>query len=207
LRAVSIDGAWSSKPDTRTTGRPGPSPSPRRRARNRCRPQCRPGGGWLRPRPARAARWWAGGLDSRRGRTTRSRKTGRDGGPPSRGHRRAEGGGDLVLVEEPSPDVRGRGRYPGPRQPALGMGRRMPLGVVSACSRSCRITPKTWACPPYGIWPRRVPGLRREELAALARVNVDYCVRPEQGRPSNSPKRSAPAQIRVVPACERTAGA
>ncbi|MFF4121869.1 helix-turn-helix domain-containing protein, partial [Streptomyces sp. NPDC001714] len=31
--------------------------------------------------------------------------------------------------------------------------------------------------------PRRVPGLRREELAALAGVSVDYYTRLEQGRP------------------------
>ncbi|MEU3501291.1 helix-turn-helix transcriptional regulator [Streptomyces hundungensis] len=32
---------------------------------------------------------------------------------------------------------------------------------------------------------RRVPGLRREELAVLAGVNADYCARLEQGRERN----------------------
>jgi transcriptional regulator with XRE-family HTH domain len=35
----------------------------------------------------------------------------------------------------------------------------------------------------YDPTPRRVPGLRREELAALAGVSVDYYTRLEQGRP------------------------
>ncbi|MFD3456375.1 helix-turn-helix domain-containing protein [Streptomyces sp. NPDC058691] len=35
----------------------------------------------------------------------------------------------------------------------------------------------------HGMAPRRVPGLRREELAALAGVSVDYYTRLEQGRP------------------------
>lgn len=42
---------------------------------------------------------------------------------------------------------------------------------------------------PAGPRPRRVPGLRREELAALAGVSVDYYTRIEQGRetsPSDS---------------------
>lgn len=32
----------------------------------------------------------------------------------------------------------------------------------------------------YGT--RRVPGLRREEVAVLAGINADYCTRVEQGR-------------------------
>ncbi|MFJ5213748.1 helix-turn-helix domain-containing protein [Streptomyces sp. NPDC088354] len=35
----------------------------------------------------------------------------------------------------------------------------------------------------HDMAPRRVPGLRREELAALAGVSVDYYTRLEQGRP------------------------
>ncbi|KUJ37335.1 helix-turn-helix transcriptional regulator [Streptomyces sp. NPDC093228] len=35
----------------------------------------------------------------------------------------------------------------------------------------------------HDVAPRRVPGLRREELAALAGVSVDYYTRLEQGRP------------------------
>jgi transcriptional regulator with XRE-family HTH domain len=47
-------------------------------------------------------------------------------------------------------------------------------------SRRARITPEAAGLPALG--PRRVPGLRREELAALAGVSVDYYVRLEQGR-------------------------
>ncbi|WP_338320614.1 helix-turn-helix transcriptional regulator, partial [Streptomyces lonarensis] len=48
--------------------------------------------------------------------------------------------------------------------------------------RACRarVTPEQVGMPALGH--RRVPGLRREELAALAGVSVDYVVRIEQGR-------------------------
>ncbi|MFX4294831.1 helix-turn-helix domain-containing protein [Streptomyces bohaiensis] len=48
--------------------------------------------------------------------------------------------------------------------------------------RACRarVTPEQVGMPTHGH--RRVPGLRREELAALAGVSVDYVVRIEQGR-------------------------
>ncbi|MFI0189957.1 helix-turn-helix transcriptional regulator [Streptomyces sp. NPDC017082] len=47
-------------------------------------------------------------------------------------------------------------------------------------SRRARITPADVGLTAYG--PRRVPGLRREELAQLAGVSVEYYVRLEQGR-------------------------
>jgi transcriptional regulator with XRE-family HTH domain len=49
--------------------------------------------------------------------------------------------------------------------------------------RACRarVTPKEAGLPDDGR-PRRVPGLRREEVARLANVSVDYLVRLEQGR-------------------------
>ena len=47
-------------------------------------------------------------------------------------------------------------------------------------SRRARIKPEHVGLSTSGI--RRVPGLRREELAALAGVSVDYYVRLEQGR-------------------------
>jgi transcriptional regulator with XRE-family HTH domain len=53
-------------------------------------------------------------------------------------------------------------------------------------SRRARLRPEDVGLPSYGR--RRVPGLRREELAQLAGVSVDYYVRLEQGRagrPSN----------------------
>lgn len=46
-----------------------------------------------------------------------------------------------------------------------------------------RVSPGAAGVPP-GVG-RRVPGLRREELAALAGVSVDYLVRLEQGRARN----------------------
>ncbi len=51
-------------------------------------------------------------------------------------------------------------------------------------SRRARRTPETSGFSATGAG-RRVPGLRREELAALAGVSVDYYVRLEQGRDLN----------------------
>ncbi|MQY03424.1 helix-turn-helix transcriptional regulator [Actinomadura macrotermitis] len=51
-------------------------------------------------------------------------------------------------------------------------------------SRRARLTPEEAGLPPFG-GRRRVPGLRREELAQLAGVSVDYYVRLEQGRAAN----------------------
>ncbi|TVT52692.1 helix-turn-helix domain-containing protein [Amycolatopsis rhizosphaerae] len=50
-------------------------------------------------------------------------------------------------------------------------------------SRRARIQPREVGLPGHGR--RRVPGLRREELAQLAGVSVDYYVRLEQGRSQN----------------------
>ena len=47
-------------------------------------------------------------------------------------------------------------------------------------SRRARITPAQAGLPAYGT-TRRVPGLRREELAMLAGVSVDYYTRLERG--------------------------
>jgi transcriptional regulator with XRE-family HTH domain len=47
-------------------------------------------------------------------------------------------------------------------------------------ARRARVQPDDVGLPDYGR--RRVPGLRREELAQLAGVSVDYYVRLEQGR-------------------------
>ncbi|HEY0452008.1 helix-turn-helix transcriptional regulator [Actinophytocola sp.] len=51
-------------------------------------------------------------------------------------------------------------------------------------SRRGRLTPAE-AGVPAGPGPRRVPGLRREEVAHLAGVSVDYYVRLERGRNGN----------------------
>jgi transcriptional regulator with XRE-family HTH domain len=48
-------------------------------------------------------------------------------------------------------------------------------------SRRARLRPEELGLPEYG-GRRRVPGLRREELAMLAGVSVDHYVRLEQGR-------------------------
>ncbi|TDD06473.1 helix-turn-helix domain-containing protein [Nonomuraea diastatica] len=48
-------------------------------------------------------------------------------------------------------------------------------------SRRARLNPAELGVPTYGE-RRRVPGLRREELARLAGLGVDYYVRLEQGR-------------------------
>ena len=47
-------------------------------------------------------------------------------------------------------------------------------------SRRARLTPEQAGLPAYG-GNRRVPGLRREEVAMLAGVSVDYYVRLERG--------------------------
>lgn len=48
-------------------------------------------------------------------------------------------------------------------------------------SRRARITPELAGLHTYGSGPRRVPGLRREEVALLAGVSVDYYTRLERG--------------------------
>ncbi|WP_328606474.1 helix-turn-helix transcriptional regulator [Amycolatopsis sp. NBC_00345] len=51
-------------------------------------------------------------------------------------------------------------------------------------SRRAKVTPEEAGLPPY-LGARRVPGLRREEVAQLAGVSVDYYVRLERGRNLN----------------------
>ncbi|MFF3144705.1 helix-turn-helix domain-containing protein, partial [Streptomyces sp. NPDC057927] len=48
-------------------------------------------------------------------------------------------------------------------------------------SRRAALDPHQVGLPDDGR-PRRVPGLRREELAQLGHVSIDYIVRLEQGR-------------------------
>ncbi|MFJ7334967.1 helix-turn-helix transcriptional regulator [Streptomyces sp. NPDC101110] len=55
-------------------------------------------------------------------------------------------------------------------------------------SRRARIRPEDVGLPSYGR--RRVPGLRREEVAQLAGVSVDYYVRLEQSRGPGDPSRT-----------------
>src|SRR3954464_11023816 len=64
-------------------------------------------------------------------------------------------------------------------------------------SRRARITPEEAGLPaPSGT--RRVPGLRREEVAQLAGVSVDYYVRMERGRNLNVSKDVLDALARVL---------
>ncbi|MGW7098828.1 helix-turn-helix transcriptional regulator [Streptomyces sp. NPDC054838] len=51
-------------------------------------------------------------------------------------------------------------------------------------TRRARLSPEDAGVPDFG-GQRRVPGLRREELALLAGVSVDYYTRVEQGRARN----------------------
>ncbi|HEX5905969.1 MAG TPA: helix-turn-helix transcriptional regulator [Propionibacteriaceae bacterium] len=55
-------------------------------------------------------------------------------------------------------------------------------------SRRARITPEQVGMPTYGE-KRRVPGLRREEVASLAGVSFDYYARLERGNLSGSRTR------------------
>ncbi|MCK2220956.1 helix-turn-helix transcriptional regulator [Actinomadura sp. ATCC 31491] len=71
-------------------------------------------------------------------------------------------------------------------------------------SRRARITPESTGLPADGR-PRRVPGLRRDEVARLARVSTEYYTRLEQGRAGNpSPEVTAAlAQALQLDAVER----
>src|SRR6478735_7475730 len=50
-------------------------------------------------------------------------------------------------------------------------------------ARREQVTPETVGLPAHGV--RRVPGLRREEVALLAGISADYYLRLEQGRDRN----------------------
>jgi transcriptional regulator with XRE-family HTH domain len=63
-------------------------------------------------------------------------------------------------------------------------------------SRRARIRPEDLGLPAYGR--RRVPGLRREELAQLAGVSVDYYTRLEQGRGKHVSDEVLDAVARVL---------
>jgi transcriptional regulator with XRE-family HTH domain len=51
-------------------------------------------------------------------------------------------------------------------------------------ARRARLGPEDVGLP-AGLGPRRTPGLRREELAAVAGVSIDYYIRLEQGKETN----------------------
>ncbi|MFF9760750.1 helix-turn-helix transcriptional regulator [Streptomyces caelestis] len=64
------------------------------------------------------------------------------------------------------------------------MDRRSPLGEFLRARRA-RLSPDDVGLPRYGD-RRRVPGLRREEVAMLAGVSAGYYTRLEQGQPVNA---------------------
>ncbi|WUH90126.1 helix-turn-helix transcriptional regulator [Streptomyces sp. NBC_00433] len=63
-------------------------------------------------------------------------------------------------------------------------------------TRRARIQPEDVGLPPHGR--RRVPGLRREEVAQFAGVSVDYYIRLEQGRGKNVSDAVLDAVARVL---------
>lgn len=69
------------------------------------------------------------------------------------------------------------------------------LGTFLRARRE-QITPERVGLPDHGR--RRVPGLRREELAMLAGVSVDYYVRLEQGRNDHPSPQVLDAIARVL---------
>ncbi|BCY09225.1 helix-turn-helix domain-containing protein [Actinoplanes sp. L3-i22] len=64
-------------------------------------------------------------------------------------------------------------------------------------SRRARITPEQ-AGLPQRAGSRRVPGLRREEVARLAGVSVDYYIRLERGRAANASEAVLSAVARAL---------
>ena len=64
-------------------------------------------------------------------------------------------------------------------------------------SRRARITPQEAGLAPQP-GTRRVPGLRREEVAQLAGVSVDYYVRLERGRHVNVSENVLDALARAL---------
>ena len=75
------------------------------------------------------------------------------------------------------------------------MAQRTELGVALRAWRD-RIRPEEVGLPGGGR--RRSPGLRREELAGLAGVSVDYLVRLEQGRAANPSPQVLAALARAL---------
>jgi hypothetical protein len=65
-------------------------------------------------------------------------------------------------------------------------------------ARRAELSPRAVGLPETGA-PRRVPGLRREEVAQLAAISVDYYTRLEQGRLQASRARPGHARRRPTP--------
>jgi transcriptional regulator with XRE-family HTH domain len=77
-----------------------------------------------------------------------------------------------------------------------GMEQRSELGEFLR-SRRARLRPEDVGLPDYG-GRRRVPGLRREELAQLAGVSAGYYTRLEQGQSTNASEAVLDAVARVL---------
>lgn len=63
-------------------------------------------------------------------------------------------------------------------------------------ARRALVTPQQAGIPSYGV--RRVPGLRREEVAMLAGISADYYLRLERGRDRNPSPQVLEAIARVL---------
>jgi transcriptional regulator with XRE-family HTH domain len=70
-----------------------------------------------------------------------------------------------------------------------------PLGDYLRARREL-VTPERAGLPSFG--PRRVPGLRREEVAMLAGISADYYLRLEQGRDRNPSVQVLESLARVL---------
>ncbi|MFI0818902.1 helix-turn-helix domain-containing protein [Streptomyces sp. NPDC021098] len=70
-----------------------------------------------------------------------------------------------------------------------------PLGQFVRARREL-VTPEQAGIPAFG--PRRVPGLRREEVAMLAGISADYYLRLEQGRDRNPSAQVLESLARVL---------
>ncbi|WP_408012140.1 helix-turn-helix domain-containing protein [Saccharopolyspora aridisoli] len=63
-------------------------------------------------------------------------------------------------------------------------------------ARRALVTSEQAGIPVTGV--RRVPGLRREEVAMLAGISADYCLRSEQGRDRNPSVQVLESLARVL---------
>ncbi|SEO55064.1 Transcriptional regulator, contains XRE-family HTH domain [Actinacidiphila rubida] len=65
-------------------------------------------------------------------------------------------------------------------------------------TRRAKITPRLAGLPAFGGGNRRVPGLRREEVALLAGVSIDYYARLERGRLAGASEEVLDALCRAL---------
>ncbi|MEU1529811.1 helix-turn-helix transcriptional regulator [Streptomyces fagopyri] len=65
-------------------------------------------------------------------------------------------------------------------------------------TRRAKITPQQAGLPAFGDGNRRVPGLRREEVALLAGVSIDYYARLERGRLAGASEEVLDAVCRAL---------